>query len=96
MNRVLVLDALQRSALAVTRSLGAKSIDVFTADESIHRSGWQLQIQHTVFHLSFSQAESRAIHRDAKRYRQTTGYRHSDADDRANDTAIAAASGCIS
>lgn len=35
MNRVLILDALQRSALAVTRSLGAKSIDVFTADESI-------------------------------------------------------------
>jgi predicted ATP-grasp superfamily ATP-dependent carboligase len=35
MNRVLVLDALQRSALAVTRSLGTKSIDVFTADESI-------------------------------------------------------------
>ena len=35
MNRVLILDALQRSALAVTRSLGAKSIAVFTADESI-------------------------------------------------------------
>ena len=34
MNRVLVLDALQRSALATTRSLGAKSIDVFTADET--------------------------------------------------------------
>jgi predicted ATP-grasp superfamily ATP-dependent carboligase len=34
MNRVLILDALQRSALAVTRSLGAKSIDVFTADET--------------------------------------------------------------
>ena len=35
MNRVLILDALQRSALAVTRSLGVKSIAVFTADESI-------------------------------------------------------------
>lgn len=35
MNRVLVLDALQRSALAVTRSLGTKSIDVFTADETV-------------------------------------------------------------
>jgi len=35
MKRVLILDALQRSALAVTRSLGVKSIDVFTADESI-------------------------------------------------------------
>ncbi len=35
MNRVLILDALQRSALAVTRSLGTKSIAVFTADESI-------------------------------------------------------------
>jgi predicted ATP-grasp superfamily ATP-dependent carboligase len=35
MNRALILDALQRSALAVTRSLGAKNIDVFTADESI-------------------------------------------------------------
>lgn len=34
MNRVLILDALQRSALAVTRSLGTKSIVVFTADES--------------------------------------------------------------
>ena len=35
MNRVLVLDALQRSALAVTRSLGTKNIDVFSADESV-------------------------------------------------------------
>lgn len=35
MNRVLILDALQRSALAATRSLGVKSIAVFTADESI-------------------------------------------------------------
>ncbi|VAW54766.1 ATP-grasp enzyme-like protein [hydrothermal vent metagenome] len=35
MNRVLILDALQRSALATTRSLGAKSIAVFTADESL-------------------------------------------------------------
>ena len=34
MNRVLILDALQRSALAVTRTLGAKNIIVFTADES--------------------------------------------------------------
>jgi predicted ATP-grasp superfamily ATP-dependent carboligase len=34
MSRVLVLDALQRSALATTRSLGAKGITVFTADES--------------------------------------------------------------
>ena len=34
MNRVLVLDAMQRSALATTRSLGARGIEVFTADES--------------------------------------------------------------
>lgn len=34
MNRVLVLDALQRSALATTRSLGAQGIVVFTAEES--------------------------------------------------------------
>ncbi|RLA40214.1 MAG: carboxylate--amine ligase [Gammaproteobacteria bacterium] len=34
MNRVLVLDAMQRSALATTRSLGAKGIELFTADES--------------------------------------------------------------
>jgi len=33
MKRVLVLDATQRSALAVTRSLGKQSIPVFTADE---------------------------------------------------------------
>ena len=34
MNRVLVLDALQRSALATTRSLGAKGVEIFTAEES--------------------------------------------------------------
>ena len=34
MSRVLVLDARERSALATTRSLGAKHIDVFTADDS--------------------------------------------------------------
>lgn len=34
MKKVLVLDASQRSALAVTRSLGAHGIDVFCADES--------------------------------------------------------------
>jgi predicted ATP-grasp superfamily ATP-dependent carboligase len=34
MKTVLVLDANQRSALAVTRSLGNKSVTVFTADES--------------------------------------------------------------
>lgn len=34
MKRVLVLDANQRSALAVTRSLGKKGITVFTAEES--------------------------------------------------------------
>lgn len=34
MKRVLVLDASQRSALAVTRSLGKRSIPVFTADET--------------------------------------------------------------
>jgi len=33
MTKVLVLDAMQRSALAVTRSLGKKSIDVTCADE---------------------------------------------------------------
>ena len=35
MKRVLVLDASQRSALAVTRSLGRRSIPVFTADETM-------------------------------------------------------------
>jgi len=34
MNRVLVLDAGQRSALAVTRSLGKQGVPVFTAEES--------------------------------------------------------------
>lgn len=34
MKRVLVLDANQRSALAVTRSLGRKNITVFTADDT--------------------------------------------------------------
>jgi len=34
MKRTLVLDASQRSALAVTRSLGQRSIPVFTAEES--------------------------------------------------------------
>ncbi len=34
MKRVLILDANQRSALAVTRSLGKKGITVFTAEES--------------------------------------------------------------
>ena len=34
MKRVLVLDANQRSALAVTRSLGRKAVRVFTADET--------------------------------------------------------------
>ena len=34
MNRVLVLDAMQRSALATTRSLGARGIELFTAEES--------------------------------------------------------------
>ena len=34
MKRVLVLDANQRSALAVTRSLGKKGVPVFTAEES--------------------------------------------------------------
>ena len=35
MKRVLVLDALQRSALAVTRSLGKHGVSVVTADESV-------------------------------------------------------------
>jgi predicted ATP-grasp superfamily ATP-dependent carboligase len=35
MKRVLVIDACQRSALAVTRSLGSKGVAVFTADETI-------------------------------------------------------------
>ena len=34
MKRILVLDANERSALAVTRSLGKKGITVFTAEES--------------------------------------------------------------
>lgn len=34
MKPVLILDARERSALATTRSLGAKNIEVFTADES--------------------------------------------------------------
>ena len=36
MKRVLVLDAGQRSALAVTRSLGKKGVPVFTAEETPH------------------------------------------------------------
>lgn len=35
MKKVLVLDANQRSALAVTRSLGKRNIDVFTAEETV-------------------------------------------------------------
>ena len=34
MKKVLVLDACQRSGLAVTRSLGARGLEVYTADET--------------------------------------------------------------
>ena len=36
LKKVLILDAMQRSALAATRSLGARGISVVTADDSLH------------------------------------------------------------
>ena len=50
MKKVLVLDADQRSALAVTRSLGKHHIQVFTADESTALAGFsKFCIQHFTY-----------------------------------------------
>lgn len=57
MKRVLVLDALQRSALAVTRSLGSHGIPVITADESM--SALAAASRHSSRYFSIPSPQSR-------------------------------------